>query len=140
MRPSKNIIVKLAAMLLLSALSLYAADSAPAQAGSITYEPGNGPGGGKHIVFVTGDEEDRYTTIWASAALGVEVAAATSVFFEVFGFNREENRGPNTATFQAGVVYLFNPDVQIDVRAARRLTSSGLDLLIGAGLSWRFGG
>ncbi len=87
-----------------------------------------------------GDEEDRYTTIWASAALGVEVAAATSVFFEVFGFNREENRGPNTATFQAGVVYLFNPDVQIDVRAARRLTSSGLDLLIGAGLSWRFGG
>jgi len=30
--------------------------------------------------------------------------------------------------------------LQLDVRAARRLTGQGLDLLLGAGLSWRLGG
>ena len=40
----------------------------------------------------------------------------------------------------AGAVYLFNPDLQLDVRAARRLTNEGVDLLIGAGISCRLGG
>jgi hypothetical protein len=30
--------------------------------------------------------------------------------------------------------------LQLDVRAARRLTGQGLDLLMGAGMSWRLGG
>jgi hypothetical protein len=82
----------------------------------------------------------RFTTLWASAALGVGLSDSTSVFFEVFGFNREENRGPNNATFQTGLVYLFHPDLQVDVRVARRLTDEGPDFLVGAGLSWRLGG
>ena len=41
----------------------------------------------------------RYTTFWASVALGVGLTDQTSVFFELYGFNREEDRGPNTATF-----------------------------------------
>ncbi len=86
------------------------------------------------------DADDRYTTAWASAALGIGVTEKLSVFFEVFGFNREEARGPNTATFQAGVVYLLSPDLQLDLRAARRLTDRGVDLLVGAGVSWRLGG
>jgi len=87
----------------------------------------------------TGDGE-RFTSTWASAALGVGLTDAASVFFELYGFNREEARGPNTVTFQTGVVYLLSPDLQLDVRAARRLTGQGLDLLLGAGMSWRFGG
>ena len=86
------------------------------------------------------DDEDRYTTLWASVALSVGVADSTSMFFELFGFNREEDRGPSTATIQTGIVYLFNPDVQIDARIARRLTDHGVDFLVGAGLSWRLGG
>ncbi len=77
---------------------------------------------------------------WASAALGIGVTDKLSVFFEVFGFNREEARGPNTATFQAGVVYLLSPDLQLDLRAARRLTDRGVDLLVGVGVSWLLGG
>lgn len=59
MRLSNNIIAKLAGMLLLSALSVCTVGGAPAQGGSITYEPGEGPGGGKHIVFVCGEWEYR---------------------------------------------------------------------------------
>ncbi len=85
------------------------------------------------------DDSDRYTTIWASAALGVGVTDDMSLFFELIGFNREEARGPNTATFQTGVVYLLSPDLQIDFRLGRRLTDRGADLLVGAGVSWRVG-
>jgi hypothetical protein len=86
------------------------------------------------------DDTDRYTTVWASAALGVGVTDDLSLFFELIGFNREEARGPNTATFQTGVVYLLSPDLQIDFRLGRRLTDHGTDLLLGAGVSWRLGG
>jgi hypothetical protein len=85
-------------------------------------------------------EENRYTTLWASVSMGVGLTDNASVFFELYGFNREEDRGPSTATFQTGLVYLFNPDLQADVRAARRLTDRGVDFLFGAGLSWRLGG
>jgi hypothetical protein len=68
---------------------------------------------------------------------GTEV---TSVFIELYGFNREEPRGPNTATFQTGLVYLINPDFQLDARVARRLMDRGVDFLFGVGLSWRLGG
>lgn len=86
------------------------------------------------------DGDDRYTTLWASTALGISVTENLSVFLELFGFNREEARGPNTATFQAGIVYLLSPDLQFDFRAARRLTDRGADLLVGAGVSCRLGG
>jgi hypothetical protein len=86
-----------------------------------------------------GDGE-RFTSSWVSAALGVGLTDAASVFFELYGFNREDERGPNTLTFQTGVVYLLSSDLQLDVRAARRLTGQGFDLLMGAGMSWRLGG
>ena len=86
------------------------------------------------------DDENRYTSLWASVAVGVGLSDASSFFVELYGFNREEDRGPSTATFQTGFVYLFSPDLQADVRVARRLTDRGVDFLVGAGLSWRFGG
>lgn len=86
------------------------------------------------------DDDNRYTTLWASVAVGVGLNETTSLFFELYGFNREENRGPSTATFQTGLVYLFSPDLQADLRVARRLTDRGVDFLVGAGLSWRLGG
>jgi hypothetical protein len=86
------------------------------------------------------DDENRYTTLWASVAVGVGLDEATSIFVELYGFNREEDRGPSTVTFQTGLVYLFSPDLQADVRAARRLTDRGVDFLVGTGISWRLGG
>jgi hypothetical protein len=86
------------------------------------------------------DDENRYTTLWASVAVGVGLNEASSLFFELYGFNREDNRGPSTGTFQTGLTYLFSPDLQADVRVARRLTDRGVDFLVGAGLSLRLGG
>jgi hypothetical protein len=83
------------------------------------------------------NEDDRFTSLWASVAMGIGFTDAASMFVELYGFNREDERGPNTATFQAGFVYLLNPDLQLDARAARRLTDQGVDLLVGAGVSWR---
>jgi hypothetical protein len=101
--------------------------------------PSVGVGANVGISRPAGDE-NRYTTLWASVAVGVGVNDSNSLFFELYGFNREEDRGPSTATFQTGFVHLFSPDLQADVRVARRLTDRGVDFLIGAGISWRLGG
>ena len=101
--------------------------------------PNAGIGTNLGLARPTGGDE-RYTTLWASVALGVGVTDATSVFFELYGFNREEDRGPSTAAIQTGVVYLVSPDFQLDARVARRLTDRGVDFLVGAGVSWRLGG
>lgn len=84
------------------------------------------------------DEGRRFNTFYASVAAGVGVAKQTSVFFELIFFDRERDRGPSTSTFQTGLTYLINPDLQLDIRAARRLSSEGPDLLIGLGASARF--
>ncbi len=108
---------------------------------SASWELGPNVGIGSNLgVGRPADDDDRYTTMWASVAVGVGLNETTSIFFELYGFNREEDRGPSTATFQTGLVYLFNSDLQADVRAARRLTDRGVDFLFGAGLSWRLGG
>ena len=112
----------------------------PSAVAAISWELGPNTGLGMNLgISRPADENDRYTSTWLSAALGVGVGAATSVFFELYGFNREETRGPNTVTFQTGIVYLMNNDLQLDLRVARRLSDSGPDLLLGAGVSWRLG-
>jgi len=84
------------------------------------------------------DDGRKYDSFFASIASGVGIARNTSAFFELIWFDRERDRGPNTTTFQAGLTYLINPDLQLDVRAARRLSSEGPDLLLGLGASVRF--
>jgi hypothetical protein len=86
------------------------------------------------------DGDRRFDSFWASAALGVGLTDSTSVFFELYGFSREEARGPSTAVFQTGATYLLSPDLQLDARIARRLTDDGPDFLIGIGASWRIRG
>lgn len=84
------------------------------------------------------DEGERFDSFYGSVAAGVGVAKNTSIFFELIYFDRERERGPNTTTFQTGLTYLVNPDFQLDIRLARRLSSEGPDLLIGLGASARF--
>jgi len=84
------------------------------------------------------DDGRRFNTIFGSVAAGFGVAKNTSVFTELIFFDRETDRGPSTTTFQAGLTYLINPDLQLDIRAARRLSSEGTDLLVGIGASARF--
>ena len=110
----------------------------PAAVIAASWELGPMVGIGTNLGMVyPADEDDRFTSLWASVALGVGLTEAASMFVELYGFNREEERGPNTATFQIGFVYLLSPDQQLDARAARRLTDHGVDPLVGAGVSWR---
>jgi hypothetical protein len=85
-------------------------------------------------------DDGRFNSFWASAALGVGVSDATSVFFELYGFDREEARGPSTVTFQTGLTRLIGPDLQLDARVARRLTDDGPDFLFALGAAWRHRG
>jgi hypothetical protein len=84
------------------------------------------------------DGEQRFNSVWASLSLGVGLGDRTGMFVELYGFEREEARGPNTMAFQTGVTHRLNPNLQLDARVARRLTDDGPDLLIGAGASWRY--
>jgi hypothetical protein len=82
--------------------------------------------------------EERFNSVWASLSLAVGLSDRTGMFVELYGFEREEARGPNTAAFQTGVTHQLSPNFQLDVRVARRLTDDGPDLLVGAGVSWRY--
>jgi hypothetical protein len=116
-------------------------DWQPAAVLCASWELGTDVGIGTNLgVARPADDGKRYTSLWASVALGIGLSDTTSVFFESYGFDREEDRGPSTVTVQSGLAYLFNSDLQADVRVARRLTDRGLDFLVGAGLSWRLGG
>jgi hypothetical protein len=83
------------------------------------------------------DGDRRFDSLWASLALGAGFTDDTSAFVELYGFNREEDRGPSTLVFQTGIVHLLSNDLQLDARVARRLTDAGPDFLVGVGASWR---
>jgi len=80
---------------------------------------------------------ERFDSFWGSGVIGVGLAENTSAFFELFGFNREEERGPSTLNFQTGVTHLLSPNLQLDARVARRIIDDGVDFLFGVGVSWR---
>jgi hypothetical protein len=82
-------------------------------------------------------DEERFDSFSASAVVGVGITDNTSAFFELFGFNREEERGPNTLNFQTGVTHLLSSELQLDARVARRVIDHGVDFLFGVGVSWR---
>lgn len=84
------------------------------------------------------DDGQRFNSFYGSVAAGFGVAKNTSIFTELIFFDRESERGPSTTTFQTGVTYLINPDLQLDLRAARRLSDEGADIVIGLGASARF--
>lgn len=113
----------------------------PTLVGSVSWELGRTTGLGVNLGIARPEGDGRrFTSAWLSSALGVGISDAASVFFELIAFDREEERGPNTLTFQTGVVYLLSPDLQLDLRAARRLSGDGVDILLGGGISWRIGG
>jgi hypothetical protein len=83
------------------------------------------------------DGDKRFNSFYASVAAGIGVMRSSSLFFELIWFDTERFQGPQTLTLQTGLTYLVTPDVQLDIRAARRLTSEGPDVLIGIGASTR---
>jgi hypothetical protein len=82
-------------------------------------------------------DEVRFDSLSASGVIGIGITENTSAFFELYGHNREEARGPNTLNFQTGVAHLLSPDLQLDARVARRVIDDGVDFLFGVGVSWR---
>lgn len=106
---------------------------------SLAWDLSNSIGLGTNIGWARPESDgQRFNTFYGSVAAGFGVAKNTSIFTELIFFDRESERGPSTTTFQAGVTYLINPDFQLDLRAARRLSSEGADILIGLGASARF--
>lgn len=111
----------------------------PTAALSLAWDLSQNIGLGSNIGWARPEDDGRrFNSFFASVAAGFGVAKNTSVFTELIFFDRESDRGPSTTTFQTGVTYLINPDLQVDLRAARRLSSDGADILIGLGASARF--
>lgn len=79
----------------------------------------------------------RFGETVASVALGVGVAEATGVFFELYGTVPASAGGPETYYFDTGATYGFGPDLQVDLRVGFGLNSAADDFFAGAGLVWR---
>jgi len=106
---------------------------------SLAWDLSDSVGLGTNIGWARPENDgQRFNSFFGSVAAGFGVAKNTSIFTEFIFFDRESERGPSTTTFQAGVTYLISPDFQVDIRAARRLSSEGADILIGLGASARF--
>lgn len=112
----------------------------PAAVLAASWELGRSLGLGMNLgVARPAAEGQRFTSAWLSAALGIGITDEASIFVELLAFDREEVGGPGTLSFQTGLAYLLNPNLQLDLRAARRLTSAGPDVLLGGGIAWRLG-
>lgn len=80
---------------------------------------------------------ERFTSVWASAVIGAEIAERLGAFAELYGFHRERHGGPRTLTAQTGLTWSVSENLQLDLRLARRLTDEGPDRLAGVGLAYR---
>jgi hypothetical protein len=81
------------------------------------------------------DGARSYTEIAASASLGAALSERVGAYAETFGFAPQDGTGTISRFANAGVTFLFSPDVQLDVRAGvGPATQRTRDYFAGVGL------
>ena len=86
------------------------------------------------------DGGERFNSVFASASLGVSLAERVGSFFEVVVQSKVNAKGDGARYVAAGVSYLVNPDLMVDVRVGHGVANAfgSPDYFAGAGLSLRF--
>ncbi|MFN7963678.1 MAG: transporter [Thermoanaerobaculia bacterium] len=84
------------------------------------------------------EEGRRFTSGFASVSLGWSAGEKLGLYGEVYGFSREHPGGQEASYADAGITWLVNPDLQLDLRAGTRLTHGDNRFTTGAGVSYRF--
>ncbi|MEQ9403762.1 MAG: transporter [Cyclobacteriaceae bacterium] len=86
---------------------------------------------GYNIGFISGEND----YILYSAVLGVALADGWSVFAEPYGFFGD---GDSDQRFNAGVIYLYQPNLQFDVSFGSGISKIAPDSFVGFGVAWGF--
>jgi len=86
------------------------------------------------------DGGQRFNDLFASASLGISLAEGLGGFFEIFARSKVNAAGDGVRYVAAGLSYLVNPDLMLDVRVGRGLGNDfgSPDYFGGAGASLRF--
>jgi hypothetical protein len=86
------------------------------------------------------DGGQRFNDFFASASLGISFVERLGGFFEIFARSKVNAAGDDARYVAAGLSYLVNPDLMLDVRVGRGLGNDfgSPDYFAGAGASLRF--
>lgn len=86
------------------------------------------------------DAGTRFTQLFGSGSLGVELSERVGAFAEVFAFNRTRPGGRNQQFVDGGVTYGLSPDLQLDGRVGVGIANGagGQDWFYGIGVTRRF--
>ena len=102
---------------------------------AVSWDLGRGLGLGANLgVAFDGDTDGAMFPY--SSALGFPLGQNLGGFVELFGL-LAENSGP-AHSGNGGLVYLLNPDLQLDAYVSKGLNDRAPDWFVGFGVSWRF--
>ena len=89
--------------------------------------------------FTFTDASEDFVVLFQAVALGIPINDCLGMYVEYFGLY-ETNRATNTDQhfLNGGFAYLWNYDVQFDIRAGMGLNDDAEDFFNGAGASFRF--
>ena len=88
---------------------------------------------------LTEDQFDsRFLQYFWSASVSHPLSDKVTLYGELYGEGPDGSGEPTRTAADAGLLFLLNNDLQLDVSYARGLSSDGLDWSVGLGLSSRF--
>lgn len=95
-------------------------------------------GGNVNFAWPTSDSGAQFFQTSASIALGLSITDQLGAFAEYFGVFDADGSGGPAHSFDTGLTYLINNNVQIDGRVGFGLNGRADDVFVGAGLAFRF--
>lgn len=72
-----------------------------------------------------------------SASLGVDIDDRWGTFYELFGTVAVGGEADDAHSFDTGITYLVNDNLQLDIAAGVGLNGEAPDTFVGLGVSWR---
>ena len=83
------------------------------------------------------DGGEQYAELAATVAAGFGLTQKLGAYVELFGFLPEDDGGPESSYFDAGLTRLLSNDLQLDVRVGVGLDRDAADYFAGVGVAWR---
>jgi hypothetical protein len=81
------------------------------------------------------DDRSRHFVFRPELALALAINARWSTFVEYYGII--ESRSEDQHSFDAGIIFLVNHELQLDVNAGVGLNHAAPDFFVGAGFAWQ---
>lgn len=83
------------------------------------------------------DGEDHEDFALYSASLGVSIDERWGTFYELFGTIALGDEADDAHSFDTGITYMVNDNLQVDIAAGVGINGEAPDTFVGLGISWR---